>query len=179
MSLFIETGDLGTASWAIRSVDLGSVDLTSNASAIENPPKVSDVVSISGFTLLSGLSVLPVSRGASIWSCSSRRRQNRRDIQRRRQQGEYAVTIQPRADIRISSTASGTPAIHVDTRGSTTIAGTTATKFGRSPDEVEAGRGCQIGNRGSYMAKCNTSINKVLVWKRRAYFFTWIIWDSK
>lgn len=39
------------------------------------------------------------------------------------------------------------------------------------------------------MAKCNTSINKVLVWKRRAYFFFiflffffiffLIIWDSK
>lgn len=55
----IETGDPGTGSWAIWSVDLGGVNVTSNASTIEKPPKVSKIVAIPEATFLNGLSVLP------------------------------------------------------------------------------------------------------------------------
>lgn len=55
----IETGDSGPGSWVIWSVDLGGLNVTSNASTIENPPKVSKIVAIPEATFLNGLSVFP------------------------------------------------------------------------------------------------------------------------
>lgn len=54
----IETGDPGAGTWAIWSIDLGGVHVTSNASTIEQPPQVSKIVDIPEATFLNGLSVL-------------------------------------------------------------------------------------------------------------------------
>lgn len=54
-----DTGDPGAGTWVLWSIDLGGVIVTSNASTIEQPPKVSKIAAIPEATFLNGLSVLP------------------------------------------------------------------------------------------------------------------------
>lgn len=54
----LETGDPGAGTWVIWSIDLGGVNVTSNASMIEQPVKASKIVAIPEATFLNGLSVL-------------------------------------------------------------------------------------------------------------------------
>lgn len=54
----LETGDPGAGTWAIWSIDLGDVQVTSNKSTIEQPPQVSKIVDVPEATFLNGLSVL-------------------------------------------------------------------------------------------------------------------------
>lgn len=54
----IATDDPGAGTWAIWSIDLGSINITSNTSVATNPPTVSQIVAIPEATTLNGLSVL-------------------------------------------------------------------------------------------------------------------------
>lgn len=53
-----ETGDPGFGTWGIWSVDLAGINVTSNASTIEQPLEISKVADIPEATFLNGLSVL-------------------------------------------------------------------------------------------------------------------------
>lgn len=54
----ISTGDPGTGTWAIWSVDFGGVYVTSNETTVTSPPHVKKIAAIPEATSLNGLSVL-------------------------------------------------------------------------------------------------------------------------
>ncbi|KAJ4389812.1 hypothetical protein N0V93_007284 [Gnomoniopsis smithogilvyi] len=54
----VSTGDPGLGTWAIWSIDLGGVNITSNETTLASPPRVRKITTISEATALNGLSVL-------------------------------------------------------------------------------------------------------------------------
>lgn len=59
----ISTGDPGLGTWAIWSIDLGGVNVTSNGSTVAKPPQVRQIASVSEATFLNGLSVMSSTAG--------------------------------------------------------------------------------------------------------------------
>ncbi|KAF3767053.1 hypothetical protein M406DRAFT_355452 [Cryphonectria parasitica EP155] len=54
----LSTGDSGAGTWAVWSIDLGGVNITSNDTVLSDPPQVKKIADIPEATFLNGLTVL-------------------------------------------------------------------------------------------------------------------------